>query len=72
MSTHAISLYPVLFETLSNNSDEVVIKGLAVLAEIVNCTNKSKGIFFFIFNIHSDKIFDAKIEQKLFVQNCLN
>lgn len=44
MSTHAISLYPVLFETLSNNSDEVVIQGLTVLAEIVNCTNKSKGI----------------------------
>lgn len=43
MSTHAISLYPVLFETLSNNSDEVVIQGLTVLAEIVNCTNKSKG-----------------------------
>lgn len=43
MSTHAISLYPVLFETLSNNSDEVVIEGLTVLAEIVNCTNKSKG-----------------------------
>lgn len=43
MSTHANSLYPVLFETLSNNSDEVVIQGLTVLAEIVNCTNKSKG-----------------------------
>lgn len=43
MSGHAISLYPVLFETLSNNSDEVVIQGLTVLAEIVNCTNKSKG-----------------------------
>lgn len=43
MSTHAISLYPVLFETLSNNSDEVVIQGLTVLAEIVNCTNKPKG-----------------------------
>lgn len=44
MSTHANSLYPVLFETLSNNSDEVVIQGLTVLAaQIVNCTNKSKG-----------------------------
>lgn len=43
MSNHAISLYPVLFETLSNSSDEVVIHGLTVLAEIVNCTNKSKG-----------------------------
>lgn len=43
MSGHAITLYPVLFETLSNNSDEVVIQGLTVLAEIVNCTNKSKG-----------------------------
>lgn len=42
MSTHAISLYPVLFETLTDNSDEVVIQGLAVLAEIVNCTNTSK------------------------------
>lgn len=43
MSTHANSLFPVLFETLSNNSDEVVIQGLTVLAEIVNSTNKSKG-----------------------------
>lgn len=42
MSTHAHSLYPVLFETLSNNSDEVVIQGLTVLAEIVNSTNPSK------------------------------
>lgn len=44
MSTHAISLYPVLFETLSGDSDEVVIQGLTVLAEIVNCTNTSKGL----------------------------
>lgn len=43
MSTHAISLYPVLFETLSNKSDDVVSQGLTVLAEIVNCTNKVKG-----------------------------
>lgn len=42
MSTHAHSLYPVLFETLSNDSDEVVIQGLTVLAEIVNTTNPSK------------------------------
>lgn len=42
MSTHAISLYPVLFETLSNKSDDVVSQGLTVLAEIVNCTNKVK------------------------------
>lgn len=42
MSSHAINLYPVLFETLSDRSDEVVIQGLTVLAEIVNST-KSKG-----------------------------
>lgn len=45
MSTHATSLYPVLFETLSDNSDEVVIRGLTVLAEMVNCTNATKGMF---------------------------
>lgn len=43
MSTHAISLYPVLFETLSDISDEVVIQGLTVLAEIVHSTNPAKG-----------------------------
>lgn len=44
MTTHATSLHPVLLETLSNKSDEVVIQGLTVLAEIVTCTNKSKGL----------------------------
>lgn len=42
MSNHAVNLYPVLFETLSDLSDEVVLKGLTVLAEIVNSTY-SKG-----------------------------
>lgn len=42
MSNHAVNLYPVLFETLSDLSDEVVLKGLTVLAEIVNSTH-SKG-----------------------------
>lgn len=43
MSCHATSLYPVLFETLSDFSDEVVVQGLTVLAEIVNSTS-TKGI----------------------------
>lgn len=45
MSSHATSLYPVLFETLTDNSDDVVIQGLAVLAEIV--TKSTKGSFLF-------------------------
>lgn len=61
MSTHAISLYPVLFETLSNNSDEVVIQGLTVLAEIVNCTNKSKGMV----NCLYGKILERKRKEKM-------
>lgn len=57
MSTHATSLYPVLFETLSGDSDEVVIQGLTVLAEIVNCTNTSKGLNpFFFFHKMQKKI----------------
>lgn len=44
MSSHTTSLYPVLFETLSDSSDEVVIRGLTVLAEMVNCTNAKKGM----------------------------
>lgn len=48
MTTHATSLYPVLFETLSDNSDEVVIRGLTVLAEMVNCTNASKGAIHYL------------------------
>lgn len=36
MSTHAISLFPVLLGILSDSSDEVVLQGLIVLSEIVN------------------------------------
>lgn len=39
MTVHAANLFPVLFETLSDNSDEVVTQGLTVLAEIVNSTH---------------------------------
>lgn len=42
MSSHATTLYPVLFETLSDFSDEVVGQGLTVLAEIADSTN-AKG-----------------------------
>lgn len=42
MSDHATSLFPVLLGILSDNSDEVVLQGLVVLAEIVNPTH-SKG-----------------------------
>lgn len=41
MFAHAANLFPVLFETLSDNSDEVVTQGLTVLAEIVNSTNST-------------------------------
>lgn len=43
MSSHATRLYPVLFETLSDFSDDVVVQGLTVLAEIVNSTS-TKGM----------------------------
>lgn len=43
MSSHATNLYPVLFETLSDFSDEVVVQGLTVLAEIVDSTS-TKGM----------------------------
>lgn len=48
MTTHATSLYPVLFETLSDSSDDVVLQGLTVLAEIVNSTH-SKGFHLLFF-----------------------
>lgn len=43
MSLHASSLFPVLLSILSDDSDEVVLQGLVVLAEIVNTTH-AKGI----------------------------
>lgn len=42
MATHATGLFPVLLENLSDNSDEVVLQGLVVLAEIVNSAH-AKG-----------------------------
>lgn len=39
MSAHASGLFPVLLGILSDSSDEVVLQGLIVLAEIVNTTN---------------------------------
>lgn len=47
MSQHATSLFPVLLGVLSDNSDEVVLHGLAVLAEIVKSAN-AKGFFIII------------------------
>lgn len=48
MSAHASGLFPVLLGILSDNSDEVVLQGLIVLAEIVNTTNTT-GRFFYLF-----------------------
>lgn len=42
MALYATSLFPVLLSILSDNSDEVVLQGLIVLAEIVNST-QTKG-----------------------------
>lgn len=42
MAAHATGLFPVLLENLSDNSDEVVLQGLVVLAEIVNSAH-AKG-----------------------------
>jgi vacuole morphology and inheritance protein 14 len=42
MSTYSNDLFPVLLGILSDTSDEVVLQGLIVLAEIVNST-KNKG-----------------------------
>lgn len=38
MSPHAAGLFTVLLSVLSDDSDEVVLQGLVVLAEIVNST----------------------------------
>lgn len=42
MSVHATSLCPVLLGILSDSSDEVVLQGLVVLAEIVNSTKDNE------------------------------
>lgn len=42
MALYATSLFPVLLSILFDNSDEVVLQGLIVLAEIVNSTH-TKG-----------------------------
>ncbi|XP_055376093.1 protein VAC14 homolog [Condylostylus longicornis] len=39
MCSHATHLFPVLLNILSDSSDEVVLQGLTVLAEIVNSTH---------------------------------
>ncbi|XP_055679622.1 protein VAC14 homolog [Lutzomyia longipalpis] len=36
MSIHSVSLFPVLLGVLSDSSDDVVLQGLVVLAEIIN------------------------------------
>lgn len=45
MSSHASSLFPVLLGVLSDKSDEVVLQGLVVLAEIVNSTKDKEAEF---------------------------
>lgn len=45
MSAHTSGLFPVLLGILSDNSDEVVLQGLIVLAEIVNTTNTTGSDF---------------------------
>lgn len=39
MSIHSVSLFPVLLGVLSDSSDDVVLQGLVVLAEIINSTS---------------------------------
>lgn len=59
-----MNLYPVLFETLSDLSDEVVLKGLTVLAEIVNSTySKDSGqnkVHYRNFLVRLLKLFEEK------------
>lgn len=43
MSRYAVNLFPVLLNILSDSSDEVVLQGLIVLAEIVNSTEFKDG-----------------------------
>jgi len=46
MSAYAITLFPVLLGILSDSSDEVVLQGLIVLAEIVNASNVESLLIF--------------------------
>lgn len=45
MGQHASAIFPVLLSTLFDASDEVVLQGLVVLAEIVNSSALSKGVY---------------------------
>lgn len=68
MATHATSLFPVLLGILADTSDEVVLQGLIVLAEIVNSTHaKDKHINHYRkFLISLLNLFS---EEKLFLEN---
>lgn len=50
MSSHANGLFPVLLGILSDNSDEVVLQGLVVLAEIVNAAHVKGTKILIAFN----------------------
>lgn len=43
MEQHSAAIFPVLLSTLFDTSDDVVLQGLVVLAEIVNSSTISKG-----------------------------
>ena len=72
MTSHAVSLFPVLLAILSDNADEVVLQGLVVLAEIVNSSH-SRGRVRVLLSIASpfwsiDSLFDRHEYQPNAVQ----
>lgn len=51
MAPHADDLFTVLLNVLSDNSDEVVLQGLVVLAEIVSSTQAKGKLYLKIIEI---------------------
>lgn len=67
MNHHAVALFPVLLGVLSDSSDEVVLQGLEVLAEIVKSSDaESKNVQYRKFLLSLLNLFS---EEKSFLEN---
>ncbi|XP_055700126.1 protein VAC14 homolog [Phlebotomus papatasi] len=69
MSIHSVSLFPVLLGVLSDSSDDVVLQGLVVLAEIINSTSADDGYKQTQYRKFLVSLLNLFSEEKSFLEN---
>lgn len=69
MTDHSVTLFPVLLGVLSDSSDEVVLQGLSVLAEIVKASDRDAETYNLQYRKLLLSLLNLFIEEKSFLDN---